>query len=113
MDTVLDGLFWSAILRREPHIPSAFWLFLVSKSDGSARPVLDLSPFTPFYVTPPVRLYSAAEVVAAIPPDAKLIKLGFSSGFFQSASGTSINDIAEFITEGNASHGPVFQWAIP
>jgi hypothetical protein len=44
---------------------------------------LDLSPWTQLYQLPPMRLYSAAEVLVPIPPAALLIKLDLTSGFFQ------------------------------
>jgi hypothetical protein len=44
---------------------------------------MDLSPRTKFYKTPPMRLYSAAEVISAIPPHYQMIKNDLVSGFFQ------------------------------
>jgi hypothetical protein len=54
-----------------------------STHDQSARPVYDLSPWTPFYKTPPLLLYSAAEILQTIPRNARLIKIDLRSGFFQ------------------------------
>jgi glycerophosphoryl diester phosphodiesterase len=65
-----------------PDIKAAFCLFLVSKSDGSAWLILNLSPWTDFYQLPPMKLYSAAEVLLTIPPGASLVKIDLSSGFF-------------------------------
>jgi hypothetical protein len=58
MDTVVQDLLHSNILRPESRIVNAFHLFLVSKPDGSARPVYDLSPWTPLYKAPPIHLYT-------------------------------------------------------
>jgi hypothetical protein len=53
-------------------------MFLVSTPGEAARPILDRSPRTP-----PMRLYSAADVLTTIPQDAQLIKVDLKSGFLQ------------------------------
>jgi hypothetical protein len=83
MDEVIQDLVDHKILRHEPRIVNAFRLFLVAKPDGSARPVYDLSPWTSDYTTPPIRVYSAAEVLQTMPPAARMIKIDLKSGFFQ------------------------------
>jgi hypothetical protein len=44
---------------------------------------MDLSPLTPFYYLPSMRLYPAAEVLISIQPKDQLMKLHLTSGFFQ------------------------------
>jgi hypothetical protein len=63
MDEMIRDLCDHQILQSNPNIKNAFRIFLVAKQDQSARPVYDLSPWTPYYETPPLRLYSAAEVL--------------------------------------------------
>jgi hypothetical protein len=43
---------------------------------------MDLSPWTDYYQLPPTTLYSAAQVLTAIPPASQLIKIDLKSGFF-------------------------------
>jgi hypothetical protein len=81
--TVIQELLSAGVIVRHSGIVNAFRLFLVSKQEGSARPILDLSPWTHYYSTPPMRLFSAAEVIHAIPRGAYLIKLDLLHGFFQ------------------------------
>jgi hypothetical protein len=83
LDEAVQDLQQQGILQEQPNIVNAFRLFLVAKSDGAARPVLDLSPWTPYYSMPPMRLYSAAEVLIAVPRTAQMIKIDLKSGFFQ------------------------------
>jgi hypothetical protein len=83
MDQVIQDLLLQGILQPEPHIVNAFRMFLVAKSDQSARPILDISPWTSFYDTPPMRLYSAAEVLVALPQNGRMIKIDIRAGFFQ------------------------------
>jgi hypothetical protein len=83
LDQVVQDLLQAGILQENNSIVNAFRLFLVAKASGAARPVFDLSPWTPFYQTPPMRLYSAAEVLVALPQNAQLIKVDLKSGFFQ------------------------------
>jgi hypothetical protein len=64
-------------------ITNAFRYFLTPKPSGAARFIMDLSPWTSYYRTPPIRLYSAAEVLSAIPPTYQLIETDLTSGFFQ------------------------------
>jgi hypothetical protein len=58
-------------------------MFLVAKANGSARPILDLSPWTALYRPPPIRLYSAADILTTISPSSSLIKIDLASGFFE------------------------------
>jgi len=44
---------------------------------------MDLSPLTPYYATPSMRLYSAAEVLATLRPTDLLLKIDLTSGFYQ------------------------------
>jgi hypothetical protein len=44
---------------------------------------MDLSPWTQHYTTPPMRLYSAAEILSTIPPHYFMVKIDLTSGFFQ------------------------------
>jgi hypothetical protein len=44
---------------------------------------MDLSPLTPYYATPSMRLYSAAEVLATLRPTDLLLKIDLTSGFHQ------------------------------
>jgi hypothetical protein len=85
MDQVIQDLCDHRILQHNTDIKNAFRVFLVAKQDQSARPVYDLSPWTPYYETPPLRLYSAAEVLQTIPRSASLIKIDLKAGFFQLA----------------------------
>jgi hypothetical protein len=52
------------------------------KPNGAARPILDTSPWTTYYVALPVWLYSTAEVITAIPDNAQMIKLDLMFGFY-------------------------------
>jgi hypothetical protein len=61
MDEVIQDLQQHQILVPNPNIKYAFRMFLVSKTTGAARPIVDMSPWTPLYQTPPIRLYTAAE----------------------------------------------------
>jgi hypothetical protein len=83
MDQVMQDLEATGILQPCPEMRYAFRIFLIAKSSGAARPVEDLSPWTPHYVPPPNRLYSAAEVLTTISPRSFLIKVDLRSGFFQ------------------------------
>jgi hypothetical protein len=44
---------------------------------------MDLSPLTPYYTTPSMKLYSAVEVLSALRHTDKLIKIDLTSGFYQ------------------------------
>jgi hypothetical protein len=57
--------------------------FAVANPNGEARLILDLSSWTDYYTTPPMRLNSAPEVLVTFPAAAKMIKFNLSSGFFQ------------------------------
>jgi hypothetical protein len=83
MDQVIQDLEQSGILQPYPDIRYAFRIFLIAKTSGAARPVADLSPWTPQYTPPPIQLYSAAEVLITISPGSFLIKIDLRSGFFQ------------------------------
>jgi hypothetical protein len=67
MTEVIRNLQQNNTLVPVPDIVYAFRMFLVAKSSGAARPVYGMSKWTPLYSPPPVRLYSAAEVLATIP----------------------------------------------
>jgi hypothetical protein len=82
MDEVIQDFERQSIVKKQ-RIINSFRCFLISKPSGSARFIMDLSPWTAFYKTPPMRLYSAAEVISAIPPHYQLIKIDVVSGFFQ------------------------------
>jgi hypothetical protein len=82
MDQVTADLEHQGILQ-EQHILSAFRAFLVSKSDGSARFIIDLSPLTPYFRVPHITLYSAARVLSTILSTDEMIKIDLTSGFFQ------------------------------
>jgi hypothetical protein len=83
LQVVVQNLLQHNILIPYPQIRYAFRLFLVAKKSGAARLVLDMSPWTTYYEPPPIRLYSAAEVLAAIPQNAYIIEIELKSGFFQ------------------------------
>jgi hypothetical protein len=85
MDQVIQDVRQSGFLQPYPDIRYAFRMFLVAKSSGAARPVLDLSPWTPLYTPPPISLYSAAEVLSTITPNSTMIKADLKSRFFQLA----------------------------
>lgn len=82
LQQVVNDLEQQGLLRRDRNITSAFRLFLVPKGNGSARPILDLSPWTLWYRKPPITLYSAAQVLSTIPPHAEMFKLDLKSGFY-------------------------------
>jgi hypothetical protein len=82
MDTVIQELLSAGEIVRYPSTVNAFRLFLLSKQDGSARPILDLSPWTPYYATPLMRLYSAAEVIHAIHSGAFFDQIGLAEWIF-------------------------------
>jgi hypothetical protein len=82
MDEVNADLEQQGILQ-EQHIVSAFRSFLISKSDGSARFITDLSPLTPFYKVPHTTLYRAARVLSTIRLTDTMIKVDLTSDFFQ------------------------------
>jgi hypothetical protein len=73
MDEVITDLLDKGVIQER--IINAFRCFLISKTSGAARFITDLSPWTQFYVTPPMRLYSAAEVLTTIPPHRLMIKI--------------------------------------
>jgi hypothetical protein len=79
----LTDLQESGILKEQPEIAFDFRMFLVAKSSGAARPIVDLSAWTPRYQTSPIRLYSAAEVLVTIDPNSVMVKIDLKSGFFQ------------------------------
>lgn len=84
LDEVIKDLVQSEVLVQCDNIVNAFRVFLVPKPNLSARPILDLSPWTDFYKKKPaIMLYSAVQVLVAIPKGAQLIKLDLKSGFFQ------------------------------
>jgi hypothetical protein len=83
LQEVVHYLLQKRILIPYKDIRYAFRLFLVAKPSGSARPVVDLSAWTPIYSPPPIRLYSVADVLSTIPHQAKMIKLDLLAGFFQ------------------------------
>jgi hypothetical protein len=83
MDQVIERLLQAHILRPSQGIVNAFRLFLVAKPDGSARPILDLSPWTVYYKTPAMKLYSSAQVLDTLPKKAFLIKVDLKHGFSQ------------------------------
>jgi hypothetical protein len=62
MDQVINDFIRQGILQPQP-IVAAYRAFLVPKSSGAARFVMDLSPLTPFYLVPHITLYSAASLV--------------------------------------------------
>jgi hypothetical protein len=78
----VTDLLNTGILRPCEEICYAFRLFLVAKPDGSGRPVLDLSPWTDHYINPPIKLYSAAQVLRSLQPTDQLMKTDLKSGFF-------------------------------
>jgi hypothetical protein len=79
---VITDMVRQQLLVPNANIKAAFRLFLIAKSDGSARPVLDLSPWTAYYQLPSMTLYSAAQVLLTIPQGAGLVKVDLTSGFF-------------------------------
>jgi hypothetical protein len=83
LDEVIADLKSNGILRTCPHIVYAFRMFLIAKANGAARPILDLSPWTPLYRPPPIRLFSAADILTTITPASSLINIDLASGFFQ------------------------------
>jgi hypothetical protein len=82
MDQVIADYDRQGIIVQQ-RVVNAFRCFLVAKPSGAARFIMDLSPWTAFYAAPLMRLYSAAEVLSAIPQDHFMIKLDLVSGFFQ------------------------------
>jgi hypothetical protein len=82
MDEVIHDLLAKDITAKERTV-NAFRCFLIAKTSGAARFIMDLSPWTPYYKTPPMWLYSAAEVLVTIPPHYQMIKIDLTSGLFQ------------------------------
>jgi hypothetical protein len=82
MDQVITDYLQQGILRQQP-IVAAYRAFLVPKTSGAARFVLDLSPLTPFYRTPHITPYSTARVLATLQPWDNLFKTDLTSGFYQ------------------------------
>jgi hypothetical protein len=82
MDQVIADYIQQGILQPAP-IVAAYRAFLVPKSSGAARFVLDLSPLTPFYRVPHITLYSAARVLSTFQPWDRLLKIDLTSGFYQ------------------------------
>jgi hypothetical protein len=66
MDEVIHDLEQQQIIKKQ-RIVNAFRCFLVAKPTGAARFIMDLSSWTSHYKIPPMRLYSAAGVISAIP----------------------------------------------
>jgi hypothetical protein len=54
IDQVVQDLEEHQILVPCPEIVYAFRMFLIAKTSGAARPIVDLSPWTPLYQTPPI-----------------------------------------------------------
>jgi hypothetical protein len=82
MDQVIHDFVQQGILVQQP-IVAAYRAFLVAKTSGAARFVLDLSPLTPHYHTPHITLFSAAKVLATLQPNDLLFKIDFTSGFYK------------------------------
>jgi hypothetical protein len=81
MDQVMQDYTQQGILVRQP-ISAAYRAFLVPKSSGAARFVMDLSPLTQYRV-PHITLYSTARVLSTLQPWDKLFKIDLTSGFYQ------------------------------
>jgi hypothetical protein len=82
MDQVMNDFIQQGIIQPHP-IVAAYRAFLVAKTSGAARFVLDLSPLTPHYHTPHITLFSAAKVLATLQPHDLLFKIDLTSGFYQ------------------------------
>jgi hypothetical protein len=101
---VIQDLLQHEILVPNANIIYAFRLFLVAKPSGAAGPVYDMSPWTPLYEPPPIRLYSAAEVLATIPRNSWMIEVDLKSGFFfRSLLERSINILQSILSEATSS----------
>jgi hypothetical protein len=82
MDQVVQDFTQLGILVKQP-ISAAYRAFLVPKSSGAARFVMDLSPLTQYHRVPHITLYSAARVLSTLQPWDKLFKIDLTSGFYQ------------------------------
>jgi hypothetical protein len=108
----VQDLMQNDILVSSPSIRYAFRHFLVAKQSGAARPILDMSPWTMYYDPPPIRLYSAAEVLTTIPRQAYVIKIDLRSGFFQIKIHRSHwKCTTAYSTRADATHGHAYRWA--
>jgi hypothetical protein len=72
LEETITDLLNQKILIPYQNIKNAFRMYLVAKPSGAARPVVDLSPWTQYYSPPPIRLYSAADILSTIPPRARM-----------------------------------------
>lgn len=68
---------------RDAHVICAFPVFPVPKPDGTVRPIIDFSAWTPYIHTPRFSLHSAGTALKSIPHKAFLIKIDLQSGFHQ------------------------------
>jgi ribonuclease HI len=82
MDQVIQDFQQQGIIQPHP-VVAAYRAFLVPKSDGAARFVMDLSPLTPYYRVPHITLYSAARILFTLQPWNRLFKIDLTSGFYQ------------------------------
>lgn len=55
MDEVITDLLDKGVIKEE-HIVNAFRCFLIAETSRAARFIMDLSPWTEYYVTPPMQL---------------------------------------------------------
>jgi hypothetical protein len=81
---VLDDMLQHGLMK-EGQIWPADRCFLSNKPSGAARFITELSPLTPSYKLPSMRLNSAAEVIATIREDEHTIKLDLSPNFFETS----------------------------
>jgi hypothetical protein len=82
MDQAVQDLHQSGITVPGETTVNTFRVFLIAKPDGAGRAILDLSAWTPYYSTPSMRLYSAAEVLATLKSTDYMIKIDLKSGFY-------------------------------
>lgn len=68
---------------QDNNVVCAFPLFAVPKPDGTVRPILDLSQWTPYINTPKFSLLDAGAALRSIQPNSYLVKIDLKSGFFQ------------------------------
>lgn len=83
MDRVIDRWVTDGLLLPYPQLCIAFPVFIIPKADGTIRPIIDFSPWTPYIQTPRFSLLGAAKVIRYIPQGSHMVKVDLKSGFHQ------------------------------
>lgn len=83
MDRVVAEWLRVGLLINNSKLKSSFPLFLIPKSDGGIRVIIDYSNWTQFIITPKFSLLTAGAAIRRVPPGAYMIKIDLKAGFHQ------------------------------